>query len=169
MLGNWRITRCASGGYNLRVNPRGRGCLITTATLVAAAWIMGMGRGLMTGHAQPYGVPVSLSVAIGIAFAAFAVWVAFADESWRVAPNCLEHHVGIGRIRRVRRYQDAELALTTHWTRFGSPWSRLLVVDAAGRHLLLQRRPDETSALADFICRETGWKRRRAPDIGPGS
>lgn len=167
-LGSWAISVSPRGGHDFRVSPRDRGCLVGGAVLLAAGWIGCMVRALVVGGAQPFGVSPGVSAGVGVACIAFAAWVAFGFEFWHVELNCLEHQVGIGQIRHVRRYQDAAIAVTTLWNQYGRPSSRLFVVDAAGRHFMLERLPAEAAAVANFVCRETGWKQVES-DPGPGN
>jgi hypothetical protein len=106
-----------------------------------------------------------MSVCIGVFLIAVTSWVAFGQESWHVERNLLEHRVGIGGLRKVRSYRDGHIAVTTYSNRWGRLFIRLFVVDGNGRHFLMERSPVEGIALADFVSRETGWKRVDVPPV----
>jgi hypothetical protein len=103
-----------------------------------------------------------MTIGISLLLTALALWCAFGTEGWHVAPNCLEHRVGIGSWRHVRRYRDAELEIIGRHNQYGHPYYRLYVVLGSGRHFLLERRLPELSAWADFVATQTGWPRRDA-------
>jgi hypothetical protein len=132
---------------------------VTGAVLFAAGWSALVVRAFASRAPQPLGATPLVGVCLAAILAGFAVWVAFGRESWHVEPNRLEHRVGIGSLRRVRSYRDAEIAVTPFANRWGRLFIRLFVIDGKGRHFLVERSPDEGRALADFVCREAKWKR----------
>ncbi len=134
--------------------------------LVATGWAGLTGYAILTHHTPPLGLHPAVAVVIGIATIAFAIWCARADDVWRLAPNSLEHRVGIGQVATVRRYRDAEIGVLTYWNRWQQPFGRLYIVDSSGRHFLFERNPDEASAVADFLCAKAGYPRH---DFPPGS
>ena len=71
----------------------------------------------------------------------------------------------MGRFSRVRRYRDAQVAVTTYTNRWGRTSVRLFIVDQGGRHFFLERLPAEGIAVADLVCGETGWKRVDVPFV----
>ena len=126
---------------------------------------MGSIRAIVLHVPQPLGATPLMSVCIAVFLIGVASWVAFGRESWHVERNLLEHRVGIGRFRKVRSYQDAHIAVTTYSNQWGRAFIRLFVIDGNGRHFLMDRSPAEGIALADFVSRETGWKRVDVPSV----
>lgn len=159
----WLVTRTPDGGLDLRVSQRRRSWLVVGTTIVALAWILGTLQAAMTARPFPLGTSGPVAAGIGLVLSGFALWCAFGTESWHVAPNRLEHRVGIGRWGRVRRYHDAALEIAGHTDQYGRPYYRLYVVADDGRHFLVERRLVELNALADLIAAQTGWRRR---DVG---
>ena len=92
---------------------------------------------------------------------ALALWCAFADQSWTLAPNLLESRVGFTRVARVRRFQDAQLRIVYRTSaRWNVPYCQLYA-DVDGRaNFLMDGRPDDVRTLASFIAERTGWPLR---------
>ena len=162
----WEVRPAANGGCDVRVTQSNRGCVVIGAGLIAAGWIGFTAFAILAGRALPLGVSPTVAVVAGIAATFFAVWCARADEVWHLAPNCLEHRVGLGRLAKVRSFCDAEIGMLVYWSRWGKSFGRLYAVDSSGRHYLFERNADEASGIADFFCSVTGWQRR---DFPPGS
>ena len=162
----WGVRPVPNGGFELRASQGNRGCLMIGSGLIAAVWVGFTAIAMLGRDPLPLGVSPAPAVVIGIAATSFAVWCALADEVWQITSNCLEHRVGIGRLAQVQSYRDGEIAMLVHWNRWGKPFGRLYVVDASGRHFLLEREAEEASAVAGLVCSVTGWRRR---DFAPGS
>lgn len=122
---------------------------------------------LVVHRVPPFGVTLVPAIALALAITAFAVWCARADEVWCLATDRLEHRVGLGSLRIVRSYRNAEIGVLLWQNRWGGWFGRVYVSDTRGRHCLFERRPDEASDLADFLCSVTGWSRRDWP-VGSG-
>lgn len=162
----WEVRPAPKGGCDVRVTQRNRGCVVIGAGGIAAGWIGFSAFAILAGRALPLGVSPTVAVVVAIATAVFAVWCARADDVWHVAPNRLEHRVGLGRLASVRSYCDATIGMLVYSNRWGKPFGRLYAVDARGRHFLFERNADEASVVADFLCSVTRWQRR---DFPPGS
>ncbi len=156
------MTQTPDGGIDLRVAQRRRTWLVAGMTAVALGWIVHTLGAVATGSPFPLGTSPLVASAIGLLLIAAALWCALGSESWHVAPNRLEHRVGIGRWGRVRRYRDAALEIAGHTDQYGRPYYRLYVVADDGRHFLVERRLAELNALADLMAAQTGWRRRDA-------
>ncbi len=103
----WLVTRAAEGGLDLQVAPRGRGCIVAGAAVVAVGWTGGALAALATRRDLPLGASPTLTLTLSLVLVGFALWCAFGAEVWHVAPNQLEHGVGIGSVRYTRRFRDA--------------------------------------------------------------
>jgi hypothetical protein len=156
------VTHTPDGGIDLRVAQRRRRWLVAGTIAVAFAWSVRILQGVAGGRPFPLGTSPLVAAGIALLLSGFAVWCAYGTESWHVAPNRLEHRVGIGRWGRVRRYHDATLEIAGHTDQYGRPYYRLYVVADDGRHFLVERRLAELNALADLMAVQTGWQRRDA-------
>ena len=156
------MTPAPDGGLSVRVSPRGRGYVVAGASALALGWIGRTLYALAAGQPLPLGASLPMAAGIGLLLSAAAFWCAFATEDWRVAPNCLEHRLGIGRWSHVRRYRDADLEIVGHQDKWGRVFYRLYAVAGSERHVLLARRLPELIAWADMVAARTGWTRRDA-------
>src|SRR5262245_16707328 len=159
----WQLTRTADGGVDLRIAPEGRGRVIAVAIAIAALWSGATLFDFIEQRALPLGASAPAAFGIGVVLVLAALWIALGTERWHFAPNCLEHRVGIGGWQHVRRFRDAELAVTVRANRWGRFYSRLCVMAGSRQHFLFDRKPQELNALAELIGAETGWRRR--PDV----
>jgi hypothetical protein len=157
---SWLVTQAPDGGLDLRVNPRGRGWVVAGAAALALAWIASSLYTLAAGRPLPLHATPAMAIGIGLLLTAVALWCAFGKEGWYVASNCLEHRVGIGSWRHVRRYRDATLEIVACYNRYGKPYYRLYADLERQRHFLLERRLPELSAWVDLVTGQTGWRRR---------
>ena len=158
----WLVTPAPDGGLDLRVSPRGRGRVVAVFAVLALGWIGRALYGVVAVQPLPLGASPSVTIGIALLLSGLALWCAFGTESWYVAPDCLEHRVGIGRWRHVSRYRDAALEIVSRHDTYGRPYHRLYAVAGGERHFLLERRLLELSAWADLVAARTGWPRRDA-------
>lgn len=158
----WLVAPAPQGGLNLQVSPRGRGCVIVGAASLALGWIGRSLYAVAVGQPLPLGASPPVTLGISLVLTGLALWCAFGTEGWHVARNCLEHQVGIGRWRHVRRYRDAALEIIGRRNKYGKVYYRLYAVIGSERHFLLERRLPELSAWADFVATQTGWPRHDA-------
>jgi len=154
------VTRALDGGLDLRVSQRGRNWVVAATAVVTLGWIARTLHAGATGQPLPLGSSPPLAAGIALLLTGVALWCAFGSETWHVAPNRLEHGVGIGHWRHVRRYHDATLEIAGGTDQYGRPYFRLYVVSGDGRHFLLERDLAELNALASCIAIQTGWRRR---------
>jgi hypothetical protein len=150
----------ARDGVDLRVSPKGRGCIVAGAVTLALGWTGLTVSALAAHRALPLAVSPPVGIAASGVLALLALWCGFGAEVWHVAPNCIEHRVGIGGWGSVRRFRDAELEIVSRQDRYGRPYHRLYVIVGPRRHFLLERRLAELSSLAGFLAEETGWRIR---------
>jgi hypothetical protein len=155
----WLVSPAPEGGLDLRVSQRRRGSIVAVTATLALAWTGRTAVAVAAGQPSPLGTSSPVAIGIAVLLSAFALWCAFASESWHVGPNRLEHRVGIGGWRRVRTYRDAALKIVGRHDQYGRPYDRLYAIDGDGRHFLLERRLPELAAWADLVAAETGWRR----------
>ena len=158
----WSVAPAPEGGVSLRVSSSRRGIVVGGAAMLALAWI---GRTVQTfamRQPSPLGTSFPTAIGIGVVLGGFALWCALGSESWRVAPNCLEHRVGVAGWRHVRRFSDASLEIVGDTDRLGRPFHRLYAVVGGEQHFILERRLPELNAWADLAAAQTGWSRRDA-------
>jgi hypothetical protein len=88
----------------------------------------------------------------------FAIWCAFAKETWHVDRNSIEHRVGVKAWAYRQHFKDGAMEIVlNHWTRYGAPCFRMYVVVEGQRHFLIERDQATLEQLAAFISSYTTW------------
>jgi hypothetical protein len=130
------------------------------AAIITGAWTTAVSSAAVTHDAMPLSASSPFAVLLVILMSAFTLWLAFADERWRLSPGVLEHRVGFPAWAYVRRIEDRSAALTIaagFAKNFGTPYYRLYALASGTRHFLIERGHGELKAVAAVIESHTGW------------
>jgi hypothetical protein len=146
----WQASSTSDGKVELRVSPRGRGCLIAGASVLAIGWAVFVVSAVSHRSLD--------NVVVGLVLILFATWCALGKECWHLEKNCMEHVVGIGSWSYTRRFENAELEIIRRLSTKGHPPNfRLYAVVGGKRRFLLERQEEEIQKLELFISSKTGW------------